>query len=152
MAARPIAFTLSAIVPSYCMSPSRRLRRHTSCPGQLFQLYVSPDVCRSRSRIVISRVAGIVYGAPAFAGFASTFGFLNSGRYFEIGSQAGICPSSYSIITATVVIGFVIEQIRNIASAASASRPRDQAALRLHTTPPSRAGPPWSPHRQSGGP
>ena len=56
---------------------------------------------------------GIVSGAPD-AGFTSTFGFLNSGRYLEIGSSSRKWPSSYSIMTARLVMGLVMEQMRNM--------------------------------------
>ena len=65
--------------------------------------------------MLISFVAGIEYGSPD-AGFTSTFGFLNSGRYFDTGSSSRNRPSSYSIMTATLVMGLVMEQMRNIAS------------------------------------
>src|SRR5205807_6126623 len=57
----------------------------------------------------------MVYVAPD-SGLTNTFGFLNSGRYFEMLSSSRKWPSSYSIITATLVMGLVIEQIRNIVS------------------------------------
>ena len=41
---------------------------------------------------------------------------LNSGRYFETGSLSRNHPSSYSIITATLVMGLLMEAIRKIVS------------------------------------
>ena len=86
---------------------------------------------------MISFVAGIVYGSPD-AGFTSTFGFLNSGRYFETGSSSRNLPSSYSIMTATLVMGLVMEQMRNMASGGiglAASRSAMPCALNHATWP-----------------
>src|SRR5215467_8981719 len=65
--------------------------------------------------MVISREAGMVYGSP-LVGLTRTLGFLNSGKYLEIGSSRRNLPSSYSIITATLVIGLDMEQMRKMAS------------------------------------
>src|SRR5205807_27095 len=81
-----------------------------------------------------------VYVAPD-SGLTNTFGFLNSGRYFEMLSSSRKWPSSYSIITATLVMGLVIEQIRKIVSGRIpllASRSIIPCGLN-HTTRPRRA-------------
>ena len=65
----------------------------------------SPEVCRIRSRIVISRLASTV-SSPLPAWTRSP---LNSGRYLETGSSSLSLPSSAKIRAATVVIGLVME-------------------------------------------
>lgn len=69
----------------------------------------------SRCQIVTSRAVGTVYGSRV-AVLTRTFGFLNSGRNPDTGSVSRNRPSSCSIITAAVVMGFVIEQMRKTES------------------------------------
>ena len=69
--------------------------------------YVSPDVWRMRSWIVIGRLSGSRSSLPPFS--TPTFRFAKAGIKFETGSAMASRPSSTSIIAATETIGFVIE-------------------------------------------
>ena len=85
--------------------------------------YVRPEVWRSRSCTVITRLAG-TRSAP-------TVRFANSGRYSATGAAICSLPSSARIIAASEVSGLVIEAIRKIASSsigALASRSRQPKA------------------------
>ena len=70
--------------------------------------YVNPAVWVSRSRTVMSRSAVTVRndsGVPS----SHTRRSPSSGRNRETGSSSWNRPSSYSVISATLVIGLVIE-------------------------------------------
>ena len=69
--------------------------------------YVSPDVWRMRSWIVIGRLSGLRSSLSPLA--TPTFRFAKAGIKFETGSVRASRPSSTSIIAATETIGFVIE-------------------------------------------
>ena len=69
----------------------------------------------SRSRTVIPRGAGVVRASEP-AGSRSTRGLASSGSQGSIDSSSPILPSSTSISTATLVIGFVIDAMRNSVS------------------------------------
>ena len=77
-------------------------------------------MCVSRSRIVISRLAGTALtGVPATApggGGTTTVVALNAGMYLDTGSARPSRPSSTSIIAATLVTAFVMEAMRTIVS------------------------------------
>jgi hypothetical protein len=87
--------------------------------------YTRPEVCVSRSSIVICRRAGTVPAASPLVGDsagASTRICLNDGMKRDTGSEVRSLPSSTSIMIATLVTGFVIDAIRNIASSATPMR------------------------------
>src|SRR4051794_9225206 len=67
--------------------------------------YVSPDVWRRRSWIVIGRSAGTSSTPPSPS--IATLGSAKAGTYFASGSARNRHPSSTSIIIATETIGFV---------------------------------------------
>ena len=77
-------------------------------------------MCVSRSRTVISRLAGTTLAgvpatAPAGAG-TNTVVFLKDGMYRETGSERPSRPSSTSIIAATLVTALDIDAMRKIVS------------------------------------
>src|SRR4051812_1095030 len=83
----------------------------------LANAYPMPDVCVSRWRIVIGRFAGRVsYVASVSLNLLMTSGSLYFGRYFATSSSSFSFPSSTSIITATDVIGLVIDAMLKIVS------------------------------------
>ena len=60
-------------------------------------LPITPEVCVSKSRTVGARPVLLT--------------FLNSARYFSMGSERDTSPSSTSIMMPTAVIGLVIDMI-----------------------------------------
>ena len=79
-----------------------------------------PAVCVSRSKIVIARRAGVIV-RPLSARLATPVR-AKDGIQRETGLLSAICPSSTSIITATLVSALVWEAIRKIASGVIARR------------------------------
>ncbi len=71
-----------------------------------------PEVCRSKSSIVIGRLTGSSTsdGLPLSSGLSTpTITSAKAGIYFETGSPSESLPSSTSIMAATDVTGFDIE-------------------------------------------
>ncbi len=70
--------------------------------------------------MVISRDAGTVSSASIdtepLSGTTATRRFASSGMNFEMGSSRRKRPSSWSIITPTLTMGFVIEAMRKMES------------------------------------
>ncbi len=71
-----------------------------------------PEVCRSKSRIVIGRFSGSSlsgYWPASSERSTPTFVSANAGMYFETGSSSDSLPSSTSIMIATDVTALDIE-------------------------------------------
>ena len=66
-------------------------------------------------RFAATLVTGVSAAAPSGAGTATVV-VANAGTYRETGSASPTRPSSTSIITATLVIAFVWDAMRKIAS------------------------------------
>ena len=75
-----------------------------------------PEVCRSRSWIVIGRFSGTRSSLPLFS--TPTFWLANSGMNLATGSLSRKWPSSSSIMMPTETIGLVIEKMRKMVSCA----------------------------------
>ena len=80
------------------------------------------------SRMVIGLATGSRRGAPAASAPAYTRTSANSGRYFASGSSSWNLPCSKSCISATPVIGLVIEKICAMASR-DIGRPASRSAM-----------------------
>ena len=98
-----------------------------------------PEVCVSRSRIVIAPIGRDELDVRFLVLSTATFIALNSGMNFETGSSSRIFPSSISIITATPVTGLVEEAMRN--EGVRAHRPlrvevHQAVGLEMHHGPP----------------
>src|SRR5262249_12494995 len=76
--------------------------------------YEIPAVCVSRSRIVIWRRAGTIFVSAPSA--VATVVFAKPGMYRLTGSLMPIFPSSYSAMTAVLVIALDCDAMRKIVS------------------------------------